>query len=94
MNGTSSPSPSPRQRKKMIALYDYIPSEQSPLDNHHDELFFRKGQEITITGTMNKDGYYNAEINGRKGLVPASFLESTNDTTSRVSPATNKNYRS
>lgn len=78
----------------MIALYDYHPSEQSPLDNHHNELSFRKGQEIIITGSMNKDGYYSAEINGRKGLVPASFLESTSNAASRVSPGTNKKYRS
>ena len=89
MNLTSTPNPTSRHRK-MVALYDYSPSEQSPLDNHHDELPFRKGQEITITGTMNKDGYYNAEINDRKGLVPATFLESPHDATN----GTNKKYRS
>jgi hypothetical protein len=74
----------------MIALYDYNPSEQSPLDNPKGELSFKKGQEMIVLGTMNKDGFCNADINGRKGLVPASFLESSPDTTQKVSPSNKK----
>lgn len=61
----------------MVALYDYNPKEQSPLKNTESELSFRKGQTITVLGPMNKDGFYNAAIDGRQGLVPASFLETS-----------------
>ena len=36
----------------MVALYDYVPEEQSPQDNPDSELPFKKGQIITVLGEM------------------------------------------
>ncbi|EDO34249.1 predicted protein, partial [Nematostella vectensis] len=70
--------------QKMVALYDYNPETQSPLSNPSAELSFKKGQVVTILGPMNSDGYYQADISGRRGLVPASFVESVAESPRRV----------
>ncbi|XP_048584845.1 uncharacterized protein LOC5505590 [Nematostella vectensis] len=79
----TSPTP-PVLRQKMVALYDYNPETQSPLSNPSAELSFKKGQVVTILGPMNSDGYYQADISGRRGLVPASFVESVAESPRRV----------
>ena len=33
------------------------------------------GDVIAVTGEMDSDGYYNGIFEGRRGLVPAKFLE-------------------
>ena len=76
----------------MVALYDYNPREQSPLDNPDAELAFKKGHVITVLGPMNKDGLCPADIDGRKGLVPDSFLGSIPGTGEKV--ASSKKNRS
>lgn len=43
------------------------------------ELSFTTGQIITIFGEMDEDGFYNAEIEGVRGLVPSNFLAEATD---------------
>ncbi|KAH1018072.1 hypothetical protein HUJ05_005894 [Dendroctonus ponderosae] len=43
------------------------------------ELSFSTGQIITIFGEMDEDGFYNAEIDGVRGLVPSNFLADAPD---------------
>jgi RIMS-binding protein 2 len=62
--------------KKMIAMFDYNPSEHSPNINPDDELSFHSGDIIYVHGNVHDDGFYLGELeNGTKGLVPSNFLK-------------------
>ncbi|KAH1012014.1 hypothetical protein HUJ04_001264 [Dendroctonus ponderosae] len=65
--------------RRMVALYDYDPQELSPNVDAEVELSFNTGQIITIFGEMDEDGFYNAEIDGVRGLVPSNFLADAPD---------------
>ncbi|KAI1708754.1 variant SH3 domain-containing protein [Ditylenchus destructor] len=41
-----------------------------------NELSFCRGDEITIYGEMDKEGFYFGTLNGVRGLVPSNFLPS------------------
>lgn len=43
------------------------------------ELSFQTGQIIHVYGEMDDDGFYMAEIDGVRGLVPSNFLTEAND---------------
>ncbi|OQV25324.1 putative RIMS-binding protein 2 [Hypsibius exemplaris] len=58
--------------RKMIAKYDYNASE-SPNPDFEKELSFKKGDVIFVSG-MDDDGFYESELNGKRGLVPSNFL--------------------
>ncbi|OQR69342.1 RIMS-binding protein 2-like [Tropilaelaps mercedesae] len=60
-------------RRKMLALYDYDPS-LSPNVDAEMELSFRTGDVLHVLGEMDEDGFYMAELNGVRGLVPSNFL--------------------
>ena len=65
-------------KKKMIALYDYNPTANSPNVNVEDELSFRTGDFIFVRGSIHDDGFYDGELeNGRRGLVPSNYLKET-----------------
>ncbi|XP_018645561.1 hypothetical protein Smp_176510 [Schistosoma mansoni] len=55
---------------------------QSNTTPRNAELSFRAGEQITVYGNMDDDGFYYGETkDGRRGLVPSNFLHScTNDT--------------
>nr|CAH7758608.1 unnamed protein product [Callosobruchus chinensis] len=66
--------------KGMVALYDYDPQELSPnVDAEQVELSFTTGQIINVYGEMDDDGFYMAEIDGVRGLVPSNFLTEAPD---------------
>ncbi|CAH1953499.1 unnamed protein product [Acanthoscelides obtectus] len=66
--------------KRMVALYDYDPQELSPnVDAEQVELSFTTGQIINVYGEMDDDGFYMAEIDGVRGLVPSNFLTEASD---------------
>ncbi|XP_028391029.1 uncharacterized protein LOC114515911 [Dendronephthya gigantea] len=71
LNGSASP----QKAKAMVAIYDYNPSTQSPNKHPDRELSFRKGQIVRVHNSMRSDGFYDADINGERGLVPATFLK-------------------
>ena len=59
-------SPPQQSIKKMIAMFDYNPNENSPNLNPDEELSFHSGD----------DGFFMGElVNGSKGLVPSNFLK-------------------
>ena len=39
------------------------------------ELPFRTGDIINVIGNMDEDGFFMAELNGKRGLVPSNFLQ-------------------
>ncbi|XP_013399507.1 formin BNR1-like [Lingula anatina] len=63
------------ERRIFVAVYDYIPSRQSPNKVSAYELVIKAGDVITTFGLQRADGFFFAEVNGRRGLVPASFIE-------------------
>jgi hypothetical protein len=73
----SLPTPTnPKPIKKMIAVFDYNPSENSPNKNSSDELSFRTGDLVYVHGNIHDDGFYSGELeNGKKGLVPSNYLK-------------------
>lgn len=58
-----------------MAVYDYDPEEQSPRTDTAGELTLRTGDPVVVYGTPRGDGFYQAKVNGQKGLVPQSFVE-------------------
>ncbi|CAF4652800.1 unnamed protein product [Rotaria sp. Silwood1] len=71
---------SPKPIRKMVALFDYNPSEYSPNINSNDELSFHSGDVIYIHGNIHDDGFYSGELeNGKKGLVPSNYLKEISD---------------
>lgn len=47
--------------------------------NFQAELSFQTGQIIHVYGEMDDDGFYMAEIDGVRGLVPSNFLTDATD---------------
>lgn len=62
-----------RQNLK-VALYDYDPIHDSPNADSHLELSFLAGDAINVYGDLDRDGFYFAELNGKRGLVPGNFV--------------------
>ncbi|XP_066277081.1 golgin subfamily A member 4-like isoform X4 [Branchiostoma lanceolatum] len=58
-----------------LAVYNYSPSRNSPNHYPEDELGLREGDVVTVFGPLREDGFYEGKVDGRRGLVPASFLE-------------------
>jgi len=61
-------------RRKFVCLYDYDPYRMGHGGGAEQQLNFRKGDVITVIGDIDIDGYYTAELNGRSGLVPSTFV--------------------
>jgi len=62
--------------KRMTALYDYDPQENSPNADTESEIPFKVGDTIYVYGKMDTDGFYMGEVERTKqrGLVPSNFL--------------------
>jgi hypothetical protein len=63
------------QPHTMVALYSYDPATSSPNEDYSAELSLTEGQVLLVFGEPDEDGYYMAEINGRRGLIPSNFVE-------------------
>ncbi|XP_042342449.1 RIMS-binding protein 2-like [Plectropomus leopardus] len=61
--------------RRMVALFDYDPWESSPNMDSEAELGFRSGDIMYALGEMDQDGFYYADLHGRRGLVPSNYLE-------------------
>ncbi|XP_060066658.1 nuclear anchorage protein 1-like isoform X2 [Ylistrum balloti] len=84
------------RRHMFLGVYDYDPAHQSPRENSSYELAFHAGDVITVYGKERPDGFYYGEMNGRRGLVPASFMEEipVNSAGIKSSPKSPNAYRS
>lgn len=51
------------------------------------ELSFQTGQIIHVYGDMDDDGFFMAEIDGVRGLVPSNFLAEANDQYAPAGPS-------
>nr|XP_015200400.1 PREDICTED: uncharacterized protein C4orf50 homolog isoform X2 [Lepisosteus oculatus] len=63
---------------KFIAIYNYSPLKDSPNIHPSRELGFREGDTVWVFGKPRRDGFCEAEVNRRRGLAPAAFLEKVN----------------
>ncbi|XP_051865994.1 uncharacterized protein LOC127567306 isoform X2 [Pristis pectinata] len=63
--------------RKFIAVYDYNPLQDSPNIHPSHELAFKEGDTIWVYGKQRRNGFCEAEVHGRYGLVPICFLEDT-----------------
>ncbi|XP_047248139.1 RIMS-binding protein 2-like isoform X1 [Girardinichthys multiradiatus] len=61
--------------RRMVALFDYDPWENSPNMDSEAELGFRSGDIIYVLGDMDEDGFYYGDLHGGRGLVPSNFLQ-------------------
>ncbi|XP_060124564.1 peripheral-type benzodiazepine receptor-associated protein 1 [Zootoca vivipara] len=61
--------------RTMVAIFDYNPKESSPNLDTEAELRFCAGDIVTVLSSMDDDGFYYGEVNGKKGLAPSNFLE-------------------
>ncbi|XP_037630422.1 RIMS-binding protein 2-like [Sebastes umbrosus] len=61
--------------RRMVALFDYDPWENSPNMDSEVELGFRSGDIIYALGDMDQDGFYYGDLHGRRGLVPSNYLQ-------------------
>ncbi|XP_052419537.1 RIMS-binding protein 2 [Carassius gibelio] len=58
-----------------VAMFDYDPLSMSPNpDAAVEELPFKEGQIIKVFGEKDTDGFYRAEICGRRGLIPCNMV--------------------
>ena len=58
-----------------VAIADYDPSVFSQSGRQRLELSLKEGDKVLVTGPYDQYGYYEAEVNGQVGLVPASYLQ-------------------
>ncbi|XP_072351624.1 uncharacterized protein [Scyliorhinus torazame] len=63
--------------EKFTAIYDYNPLRDSPNIHPSHELAFKEGDVIWLYGKQRRDGFCEAEVNGRRGLIPISFLDAS-----------------
>ncbi|XP_039537495.1 RIMS-binding protein 2-like isoform X20 [Pimephales promelas] len=58
-----------------VAMFDYDPLSMSPNpDAAVEELPFKEGQIIKVFGEKDTDGFYRAEVCGRRGLIPCNMV--------------------
>ena len=62
-----------------MALFDYNPYN-SPSSEHPElEVNLREGDYLTVFGDMDINGYFEADVNGVRGLVPSLYVEELED---------------
>ena len=76
--------------KPYVALFDYDPYKSNTSGHPELELTLRKGDHVTIFGEMDISGYFEAELNGVRGLVPSLFVEEADENIARLNNERNK----
>lgn len=60
-------------------MFDYDPYK-SPSSEHPElELKLKEGDLLTVFGDMDISGYFEADVNGERGLVPSLYVEEVED---------------
>ena len=52
------------QRQCFVALYDYSPYQSCTTGRPELELSLKKGDILTVIGSVDTNGFYRAELNG------------------------------
>ena len=70
------------EKKKAIALFSYTAA-------YEDELSFNQGDVLLVTGlTSIEEGWFQAEKDGKTGIVPGNYLEFISDQATNADPKT------
>ncbi|XP_032859679.2 peripheral-type benzodiazepine receptor-associated protein 1 isoform X11 [Tyto alba] len=74
-NSTSETSVKDDGIRIFVALFDYDPVSMSPNpDAAEEELPFKEGQILKISGDKDADGFYRGECAGREGYIPCNMV--------------------
>ena len=58
-----------------MALFDYDPHKSPACEHPELELKLKEGDLLTVYGDMDINGYYEADVNGLRGLVPSLYVD-------------------
>ena len=71
--------PGTKKAKRFVALFDYDP-DKSPASEHPElELKLKEGDFLTVFGDMDSNGYFEADVNGERGLVHSLYVDEIED---------------
>lgn len=71
--------PGTKKAKRFVALFDYDP-DKSPASEHPEiELKLTEGDFLTVFGDMDSNGYFEADVNGERGLVHSLYVDEIED---------------
>ncbi len=71
----NSDSAKPQYPYATLAKYDYSPDPESLQGGSTRELPLKRDDPVLVLGPERPDGFCEAKVNGKQGLVPACFLE-------------------
>jgi RIMS-binding protein 2 len=61
-------------QRMFVVIFPYDPYAHDNPDPEA-ELPLLEGQVVKVFGDKDEDGFYMAELNGRRGLIPSNFVE-------------------
>ena len=62
-----------------MVLFDYDPHKSPACEHPELELKLKEGDFLTVFGDMDINGYFEADVNGVRGLVPSLYVEEVED---------------
>ena len=62
-----------------MVLIDYDPHKSPACEHPELELKLKEGDFLTVFGDMDINGYFEADVNGVRGLVPSLYVEEVED---------------
>lgn len=60
-------------------MFDYDPHKSPACEHPELELKLKEGDFLTVYGDMDINGYFEADVNGVRGLVPSLYVEEVED---------------
>jgi len=72
-------------KRQCIISCDYTPSNTIEKTNSNYELSVHRGDIVTIFGEKSGNDFYYAEVNGKRGLVPAHLIREIHSKTNGTS---------
>ena len=61
--------------KRFVVLFDYDPARLSTTGHPEKELKLNEGDVITVNSSLDLNGYYMAELDGKRGMVSSLYIE-------------------
>ena len=58
-----------------MALFDFDPRKSTASEHPELELKLKEGDQLTVFGDMDINGYFEADLNGVRGLVPSLYVD-------------------
>jgi hypothetical protein len=61
-------------QRRFVVVFDYDPQSMSPNEDYSLELEINAGDILTVHGDLDEDGFFDASLGTRRGVVPHSFV--------------------